>query len=68
MTNQKPFCLVCGSRHFLRHLDGCTAWQIPIIWPDPPDDLELELALEDSSYSPLPDQGLLFTLTEGAAS
>jgi len=53
MTNQKPFCPVCGSRRFLGHLDGCTAWQIPIVWPapDPSDDGAVN-SNQESSPSP----------------
>jgi len=27
----EPYCFVCGTIQFLRHLDGCEAWQVPVI-------------------------------------
>jgi len=82
-TAKKPFCFSCGSTQYLRHIGDCQDWKIPVIWPAPLDDLELDL--EDQlvgkpnvprpsprcprrAARPSADQGLLFTLsTEGAA-
>jgi hypothetical protein len=30
LEDDTPFCQSCGSRVYLKHLGGCTAWTIPI--------------------------------------
>jgi hypothetical protein len=35
MSDSIVFCLACGSRRHLTHLEGCQAWQVPVQVPDP---------------------------------